>query len=47
MDGANYFLEHAVPNFFFHTTHTYAILRHIGVPLGKGDYLGTLSLRAP
>lgn len=47
MTGANYFLEHAVPNFFFHTTHAYAILRHNGVNVGKRDYLGTLSLQAP
>ena len=47
MTGADYFLEHAVPNFYFHTSHAYAILRHIGVPLGKRDFLGTLSLRAP
>jgi hypothetical protein len=47
MTGADYFLEHALPNFFFHVTHTYAILRHNGVNLGKRDYLGPLSLRAP
>jgi hypothetical protein len=47
MTGADYFLEHAQPNFFFHTVHTYAILRHIGVPLGKRDYLGAMTLRAP
>jgi uncharacterized protein len=47
LSGQDYFLEHGLPNFYFHTTHTYAILRHIGVPLGKRDYLGTLSLRAP
>jgi hypothetical protein len=47
MTGADYFHEHAVPNFFFHTTHAYAILRHNGVSLGKRDYLGPLSLRAP
>jgi hypothetical protein len=47
MSGADYFLEHAQPNFFFHLTHAYAILRHNGVPLGKRDYLGALSLRAP
>jgi hypothetical protein len=47
MTGANYFLEHALPNFFFHLTHVYAILRHNGVNLGKRDYLGTLSLQAP
>ena len=47
MSGADYFIEHAVPNFFFHLSHVYAILRHNGVNLGKKDYLGTLSLRAP
>ena len=47
MTGADYFLEHAVPNFFFHLTHAYAILRHNGVSVGKRDYLGALSLRAP
>lgn len=47
MLGADYFLEHALPNFFFHTTHVYAILRHNGVSLGKKDFLGALSKRAP
>ena len=47
MSGADYFLEHAVPNFFFHITHAYALLRHNGVSVGKRDYLGALSLRAP
>jgi uncharacterized protein len=45
MNGGDYFLEHAVPNFFFHLTHAYAILRHNGVPVGKRDYLGALTLR--
>jgi hypothetical protein len=47
MSGADYFVEHALPNFYFHLTHTYAMLRHAGVNVGKRDYLGTLSLRAP
>jgi uncharacterized protein len=47
MSGHDYFLEHALPNFFFHATHTYAILRHAGVGLGKKDFLGALSLHAP
>lgn len=47
MTGHDYFLEHAQPNFFFHATHAYAILRHNGVPLGKRDYLGALSQRLP
>ncbi len=44
MTGASYFVEHAVPNFFFHVTTAYAILRHNGVPLGKRDYLGPLTM---
>jgi hypothetical protein len=47
MSGADYFIEHAVPNFFFHLSHAYAILRHAGVGLGKRDYLGTLTQRMP
>jgi hypothetical protein len=47
MTGADYFLEHAVPNFFFHLTTAYAILRHNGVPLGKRDYLGQLTQHPP
>jgi len=47
MTGADYFLEHAVPNFFFHLTTSYALLRHNGVGLGKRDYLGTLTQTAP
>jgi hypothetical protein len=35
------FLKHyALPNFFFHITTAYALLRHAGVDVGKGDYLG-------
>jgi uncharacterized protein len=45
MTGADYFLEHALPNFFFHLTTAYAILRHNGVSVGKRDYLGALTQR--
>ena len=45
LDGMTYFIEHALPNFFFHFTTTYAILRHNGVELGKRDYLGAISFR--
>lgn len=35
------FVQHWVqPNFFFHATTIYALLRHAGVDLGKADYLG-------
>ena len=38
-----FYLKHFVlPNFFFHVTTAYALLRHNGVELGKGDYLGAL-----
>lgn len=47
MTGPDYFLEHAQPNFFFHLSHAYAILRHNGVNIGKRDYLGALSLHNP
>jgi uncharacterized protein len=36
----NYVLEFALPNFFFHLTTAYALLRHKGVPVGKPNYLG-------
>ena len=45
MTGADYFIEHTVPNFFFHLTTAYAILRHNGVAVGKRDYLGVQSKR--
>ena len=38
--GVDYLFGFALPNFFFHVTTAYAILRHKGVPLGKMDYLG-------
>jgi hypothetical protein len=38
--GEAYLKHYALPNFFFHTTTAYALLRHGGVELGKGDYLG-------
>lgn len=35
------FLQHfALPNFFFHCTSTYLLLRHAGVDIGKADFLG-------
>jgi len=45
MTGADYFVEHVVPNFYFHLTTTYALLRHNGVSVGKRDYLGVQSKR--
>jgi hypothetical protein len=39
--GMQYLLGHAHPNFYFHVTTAYAILRHNGVEVGKRDYIGT------
>ena len=41
MKGLPYLKGWVLPNFFFHVTTTYAILRHNGVDIGKGDYLGS------
>lgn len=38
--GEGYLKHWALPNFFFHATTLYALLRHAGVELGKPDYLG-------
>ena len=38
--GEDYLRFFVLPNFFFHVTTAYAIMRHNGVDLGKGDYLG-------
>jgi hypothetical protein len=38
--GQEYLLNRVLPNFFFHITTAYDILRHNGVELGKKDYLG-------
>ena len=40
-NGQQYLLGHAWPNFYFHVTTAYAILRHNGVELSKRDYIGT------
>ncbi|HEU4460623.1 MAG TPA: DUF1993 domain-containing protein [Methylibium sp.] len=37
--GEQYLRHFALPNFFFHVTTAYGLLRHNGVELGKGDYL--------
>ena len=40
MKGQAYLTQFALPNFFFHMTAAYALLRHNGVELGKMDFLG-------
>ena len=39
-NGLDYLLQFVLPNVHFHVTTTYAILRQVGVPLGKRDFLG-------
>lgn len=39
--GQDYLLHFGLEHFFFHVTSTYAILRHNGVEVGKGDFMGT------
>jgi hypothetical protein len=39
--GQPYLLHWALPNFYFHVMATYLILRHVGVEVGKMDYLGS------
>jgi len=40
--GTSYVLGFAIPNFYFHVTTAYALLRKQGVPIGKMDYLGPI-----
>lgn len=42
LTGYEYTVQHAIPNFYFHVTTAYSILRHNGVEVGKKDYLGEL-----
>lgn len=40
LKGEDYFLQYSIPNIYFHMTTAYDILRHNGLEIGKGDYLG-------
>lgn len=43
LPGRQYVSEYLLPNLYFHVTTAYAILRKIGVPLGKADYMHFLA----
>lgn len=43
LDGETYLKNFVLPNFYFHLTTCYALLRHNGVELGKADFLGPLT----
>ena len=45
LTGEEFVLNHAIPNFYFHLTTSYAILRHNGVEIGKKDYLGKMPFK--
>jgi hypothetical protein len=41
LSGQAYLANYGLPQFLFHVTTAYAILRHNGLPIGKRDYMGT------
>lgn len=45
MTGFEYVTEYAIPNFYFHVTTAYAILRKNGINIGKSDFIGGLPLK--
>jgi hypothetical protein len=45
MKGADYLNHFVLPNFYFHATTAYAILRHCGVDIGKRDFLGAIPIK--
>jgi hypothetical protein len=45
LTGKEFALQHMVPNFYFHVTTAYGILRHNGVNVGKKDYLGAMPFK--
>lgn len=45
MRGVDYLNHFVLPNFYFHLTTAYDILRHCGVEVGKRDYLGVIPMR--
>jgi hypothetical protein len=45
MSGADYLNHFLLPNFYFHLTTAYAILRHNGVEIGKQDFLGPVPIK--
>lgn len=44
MSGADYLNHFVLPNYYFHLTAAYAILRHCGVELGKRDFMGAIPM---
>jgi uncharacterized protein len=44
MQGGDYLTHFVLPNFYFHATAAYAILRHCGVDIGKRDFIGAIPI---
>ena len=47
LSGREFLIQQVIPNFYFHVTTAYAILRHNGVGIGKKNYLGDMPFRDP
>jgi hypothetical protein len=45
MQGGDYLNHFMLPNFYFHLTAAYAIVRHCGVEIGKRDFLGAIPIK--
>ena len=45
MKGADYLNHFVLPNYYFHLTMAYAILRHCGVDIGKRDFIGAIAVK--
>lgn len=45
--GSDYIFYLVIPDFYFHVVTAHAILRHLGAPIGKRDYLGWLNMEHP
>lgn len=45
LTGKEFAIQHAIPNFYFHITTAYSILRHNGVDIGKKNYLGDMPFK--
>lgn len=45
MKGADYLNHFVLPNYYFHLTTAYAILRHCGVDIGKRDFIGAITVK--
>jgi hypothetical protein len=45
--GSDFLLSFSMPNFYFHATAAYGVLRSLGLPVGKRNFLGALRLKEP